>query len=227
MPSPIRINKYLSENGYCSRREADRLIKAGLVFVNDQEAQLGDKVTERDVVRVEGRDRKQRVEKIYVLLNKPAGATKDDLLNLVHIPEQLYPVGRVDTDSEGIALLTNDEVLSNRLTHPRYEHEKEYVVTVDRILNNKDIKQWQVGIELNDGKTLSAQVRKMDETRFAIILQEKRANQIARMCEAVGYKIVSIKQTRLLTLKMPSTYPTGNWRHLTEKEVEELKRATT
>ncbi|MBI5370059.1 rRNA pseudouridine synthase [Candidatus Uhrbacteria bacterium] len=229
---PVRINKYLSEQGYCSRREADRLIESGRVFINDKRAKLGDKVSESDTVRVEGRAKKIQPKKIYLLLNKPVGVIvtsdrhkKDNVMDLIDLEERVFPVGRLDVQSEGLLLLTNDGTLSNRLMHPRYEHDKEYVVEVDRSLLSKDIKQWQNGMGLKDGMTLPAKVRQMDTKRFAIILREGRNRQIRRMCEALGYRVVSLKRTRILTLKMPSTYPAGKWRSLTDSEVNELKKA--
>ena len=233
MSDPIRINKYLSEHGYCSRREADRLIAAGKVFINDEPAGLGDKVTEDDLVRVDGRDRKKPPKKVYILLNKPVGListtdknSKDNVVDYVGYPERLYPVGRLDVKSEGLILLTNDGVLANRMMHPRYEHEKEYVVKVNRPISRRDVVQMQHGVELEDGVTLPAKVRHMDDYTFAIILREGRNRQIRRMCEALGYEVTSLKRTRVLSLKMPTTYPVGHWRHLTEFEVRDLKKAT-
>lgn len=231
MPA-TRINKYLSENGYCSRREADRLIEAGRVFINDGRASLGDKVSDNDTVRVEGRDKRYAPKKIYLLLNKPAGVIvttdrtkKDNVIDFVGYDERLFPVGRIDVKTEGLLLLTNDGTLSNRLMHPKFEHEKEYLVQVDHPLEMSAIKQMQAGINLDDGMTLPAKVRKLDDRRFAIILKEGRNRQIRRMCEAVGYRVLTLTRTRMLTLRMPSNYPVGNWRHLTEAEVQELKKA--
>lgn len=228
----IRINKYLSENGYCSRREADRLIELGQVFINNKRAKLGDKVSENDDVRVHGRDKKSPPEKIYIMLNKPAGIIvttdrrkKDNVMDFIGAQERVFPVGRLDVKSEGLLLLTNDGVLANRLMHPKYEHEKEYVVLVDRPFEIKDVKRLQTGVELDDGITLPAKVRKMDARRFAIILREGRNRQIRRMCEALGYRVEALTRTRILTLRMPSTYPVGNWRSLTESEIRELKNA--
>lgn len=229
---PTRINKYLSENGYCSRREADRLISAGRVFVNGKKAKLGDQIGEGDDVRVDGRDKKKPPQKIYILLNKPVGIMvtsdrkkKDNVIDFIGLKERIFPVGRLDVKSEGLLILTNDGTLANRLMHPRYEHEKEYVVEVDRALDSKDIKKWQTGVELEDGMTLPAKVRKMDRTRFAMILREGRNRQIRRMCEALGYNVVTLTRTRILTLKMPTTYPVGNWRHLTQSEIDAIKKA--
>ncbi|MBM5789959.1 rRNA pseudouridine synthase [Candidatus Parcubacteria bacterium] len=228
----MRINKFLSANGYCSRREADRLIEAGRVFINGKRAKLGDQVMERDEVRVEGRSKQQRPKPLYLMLNKPVGVIvtsdrrkKQTVLDLLNIEERVFPVGRLDVMSEGLLLLTNDGTLANRLMHPRYEHEKEYVVEVDRALETADIRKLQNGVRLDDGMTLPAKVRKMDRMRFAIILREGRNRQIRRMCEALGYRVVRLTRTRILSLKMPSTYPSGSWRFLTPSETRDLKRA--
>ncbi len=231
MSDPIRINKYLSNHGYCSRREADRLVKLGKVFVNDEPAELGTKVTEDDTVRVEGRDRKKPPKKIYILLNKPVGfitttdrSKNDNVMDLIDLEERVYPVGRLDVQSCGLLMFTNDGVLANRLMHPRYEHEKEYVVVVDQPLDKLAIGTMQSGVDLDDGRTLPTKVRKLGPNKFAIILREGRNRQIRRMCAALGYKIVSLKRTRIGTLKIISSYPEGQWRHLTEKEVRDLKK---
>jgi 23S rRNA pseudouridine2604 synthase/16S rRNA pseudouridine516 synthase len=231
MSEGTRINKYLSTHGYCSRREADRLIEKGKVFINDQPAKLGDVVEPGDDVRVQGRDKKKEPKKIYILVNKPVGIIcttdrrkPDNIIDFVDYPERVFPVGRLDVQSEGLLILTNDGVLTNRLLHPRYEHEKEYVVTVDKSMPRSDIGRLQSGVELSDGMTLPAKVRQLTPNKFAIILREGRNRQIRRMCEALGYEVLNLKRTRMGTLKIQVHYPAGNWRHLTEKEVYDLKK---
>lgn len=231
MSEPIRINKYLSTHGYCSRREADRLIEQGKVFLNNKKAKLGDKVSESDDVRVEGRDRRKPPKKIYIFFNKPVGIMtttdtkkRDNVISFIDYPERIFPVGRLDVKSAGLLLLTNDGILANRLMHPRYEHEKEYVVTVTPEISMTDIGRLQSGIELDDGPTLPTKVRKMDPNTFAIILREGRNRQIRRMCAALGYDVIELKRTRIGPLKMISSYPPGNWRHLTGKEIRDLKK---
>jgi 23S rRNA pseudouridine2604 synthase len=231
MSEEIRLNKYLSTHGYCSRREADRLIEQGRVFVNDRTATLGTKVTLSDDVRVEGRDRKKPPKKIYLLLNKPVGyitttdrRKPDNVMDLVDVEDRVYPVGRLDVQSSGLLLFTNDGVLTNRLMHPRYEHEKEYVVVVDKPLDKLAIGTMQSGVELDDGKTLPTKVRKMGDNKFAIILREGRNRQIRRMCQALGYEVLSLRRTRIGTLKIIGSYPEGLWRYLTEKEIRDLKK---
>lgn len=227
----VRINKYLAEQGYCSRREADRLIEAGKVLINDQPALLGDKVEDADTVRVLGRDKKEKPEMVYLMLNKPVGIITttdrrrpDNVIEAVGYPERIFPVGRLDVSSSGLLILTNDGTLANRLMHPKFEHEKEYVVIVDKPLKKTDLGKLQAGLQLDDGKTLPAKVRQLGERKFAIILKEGKNRQIRRMCEALGYEAVSLKRTRILTLKL-GNFPEGNWRKLSEKEIRDLKKA--
>jgi 23S rRNA pseudouridine2604 synthase len=231
MKEGTRINKYLSTHGYCSRREADRLIEQGKVFINDVKAGLGDQVHHGDDVRVLGRDKKRPPEKVYILVHKPVGIItttdrrkKDNIIDFVDYPERVFPIGRLDVQSSGLLLLTNDGTLANRLLHPRYEHEKEYVVEVDRAISKLDLGKLQNGVELDDGKTLPTKVRLMSPIRFAIILREGRNRQIRRMCDALGFQVVSLMRTRMGTLKIPTSYPAGNIRHLTEREVRDLKK---
>jgi len=234
MSEPIRINKYLSENHYCSRREADRLIENGSVFVNDKRAQLGDKITDQDVVRVNGRSRKSRTpEYTYILLNKPAGIVvtknrkvRDGVLSLVETDVPVLPVGDMDTQDEGLLILTNDAVFEKKLMSKKYLLDQEFVVEADRYLERKDIAQLQNGIQLRDGMTKPAKVRQIDDVRFAIILQEHRPQLLRRMCEHLEFHPLTIMRTRILTLKMISTYPIGNSRSLTTSEVHDLKKKT-
>lgn len=231
MIESTRINKYLSMHGYCSRREADRLVEQGKVLINEKEATLGSKVAPGDDVRVEGRDRKKPPKKIYILVNKPSGvivtsdrSKKDNIMDLIDFEERIFPVGRLDVKSEGLLLLTNDGILANRLMHPRYEHEKEYVVRVDKAIEKIDIGRLQNGVMLDDGITLPAKVRSLSPHKFAIILREGRNRQIRRMCEALGYEVVTLQRTRVGSLSIPMSYPVGNWRHLTISEVRQLKK---
>jgi len=226
-----RINKYLSTHGYCSRREADRLVKQGKVFINDEQARLGDTVGPKDEVRVLGRDKKYRPRKAYILLHKPVGVSTSlnrkhgtNVLDLVDLPERVFPVGRLSSYSSGLVILTNDGVLSNRLTNPRIGYEKEYVVEIDRPISTLDIGKLQGGFELNGTRTQETKVRLLEPTRFAIILHGGQSRLINQMCESLGYEVVSIMRTRIGTLKMPTTYPIGNYRHLAEKEVRDLKK---
>jgi|SRR3989339_91169 len=231
MTDAVRINKYLSTHGYCSRREADRLIEQGKVFINNVKARLGDLVDSSDDIRVLGRDKKERPEKIYILLNKPEGVVtttnrrvRNNVMDLIDIPERVFPVGLLETQSCGLLLFTNDGTIGNRLLNPRYTYETEYVVVVDQSISKLDLGHLQNGIELRDGKTPPTKVRLLSPNRFAIILGEERPRQIKRMCEALGYQIINLMRTRMGPLKMVSSYPQGHWQHLTEKEVKDLKK---
>ncbi|MBI2473164.1 rRNA pseudouridine synthase [Candidatus Uhrbacteria bacterium] len=231
MTESVRINKYLSTHGYCSRREADRLIEQGKVFINNSTARLGDLVDSSDDIRVLGRDKKQQPRNIYLLLNKPEGTVvttnrriRDNVMDLIDSPERVFPVGLLETQSCGLLLFTNDGTLGNRLLNPRYPYETEYVVVVDQSISKLDLGHLQNGIELRDGKTPPAKVRLLSPNRFAIILEEERPKQIKRMCEALGYQIINLMRTRIGPVKMVSSYPQGHWRHLTEKEVRDLKK---
>ncbi|NQV90486.1 23S rRNA pseudouridine synthase F [Candidatus Uhrbacteria bacterium] len=231
MNTPERINKYLSTHGYCSRREADRLIELGRVFINGEEARLGDQVQPDDTVRVEGRDRKERKEKVYILVNKPNGIItspdinkRNNITSFVDYPERIYPVGHLDLEDSGLVLLTNDEILAKRLIHEEHAPDEEYVVELDQPLSKLDLVAMQNGIELEHGKTPKTKVRLMNPDRFAIIIPNNRENHIREMCDFLGYDVPYLIRTRIGTLKIPTSYPEGNIRHLTEKEVRDLKK---
>lgn len=231
MSTAERINKYLSTHGYCSRREADRLVELGRVFINDIEARLGDQVKPDDNVRVVGRDRKAPRVKTYILVNKPPGIStthdinkRNNITSFVGFEERIYPVGHLDTDDAGLVLLTNDEVLATRLLMPEHAPEEEYVVELDRPLSKLDLVAMQNGIELQHGKTTKTKVRIMNPDRFAIITPNNNEVHIRAMCDFLGYEVPYLMRTRIGTLKIPSSYPEGSIRHLAEKEVRDLKK---
>ncbi len=230
MSEPVRINKYLAEHHYCSRREADRLIASGNVFLNNRPAKLGDKVGDSDVVRVNGRERGVRQNKIYLMLNKPAGISidkrkEDNVFDLIDSTEKFFPVGNMNVHDEGLLILTNDSFFSKRLALPKFNLDQEFVVEVNHDLKRIDISKMQNGMKLKDGMTKSAKVRQLDTRRFAIILSESKPDLIRRMCAELHYEVETLMRTRILTLKMISTYPIGQWRNLTESEIEDIKKA--
>lgn len=226
-----RINKYLAEHGYCSRREADRLIGSGKVLVNGRPARLGDTVSGTDEVRVLGRAVKRRADKVYIILNKPVGLItttdtrkKDNVISHIGCKERVFPVGRLDVNSSGLLLLTNDGELALRLMHPRYEHEKEYTVETRGQVRDADLARMRKGVLLDDGPTLPAKARRFSDRKFAITLREGRNRQIRRMCEALGYPVASLKRTGLGPLTLGTLKP-GAWRHLSRKEIGTLRKS--
>ncbi|MBI5794579.1 rRNA pseudouridine synthase [Candidatus Uhrbacteria bacterium] len=216
MHDAIRLNKFLSTQGYCSRREADRLIEQGRVFVNNKRAQLGDQVTHMDSVRVEGRDRKQASEKIYLLLNKPPGDIVNSGNDFEGLPKNVYPIGHQDAQSSGLLILTNDTALMKHLFDPKNNVETECVVTVDRPIRKIDVGRLQHGGLVK--------VRQLGAQKFAIIIKNEQAQTLRQMCKALGYQTLKIMRTRIGSIKIPMSAPAGGYRHLTEKEVRGLKK---
>lgn len=226
----IRINKYLADQGYCSRREADRLIQSGKVRINGDIAKVGAVVTDDDIVEVAGTQAKRkRTTYTYIALHKPVGymtttdrKKKDTVMDLVHVNDRLFPIGRLDVESSGLLLLTSDGEFANKLMHPRYGHEKEYEVEVDKPVRMGDLMKLRKGVTLEDGKTQPAWVQKEKPNVFRITIREGRNRQIRRMCEALGYRVVKLKRLRVANIKLGSLKP-GRWRRLTESELKRLK----
>lgn len=225
----IRINRYLAERGHCSRRQADELILKGVVSVNGAPVKPGAKVSETDTVSVNGKTISSPARLTYILLNKPVGyisttdrRAEDTVLDLVPRTVRLYPVGRLDVNSSGLLILTNDGALTNRLTHPRYEHEKEYEVQVDKSLTEDALSALRTGVILDRKKTLPAKVKKMRDRSFVIALRQGRNRQIRRMCESLGYTVTALRRTRVLSLTLDNL-GAGQWRYLTNEEVMRLR----
>lgn len=225
-----RINKYLSQNGYCSRREADRLIEQGRVFVNDKRARLGDQIGDQDVVRVEGRDQKRAPENVYILLNKPAGITTDarkeyNVTQFVQCQERVFPVGKLDAWCIGLVILTNDETLASRLSNPKYGIEEEYVVDLDRELTKLDLGKLQSATMSGNDRTRQTKIRQLYPNRFAIVIRNRSSGQIRHLCEDLRYRVVDIMRTRIGLLKIPMSFPVGASRNLSPSEVRALKKS--
>lgn len=225
----IRINKYLADHGYCSRRGADSLISAGRVTINGKPAKLGDRVEDRDNVIVEGREQKERPKTTLIMLNKPVGmivttdtSVHNNVIDYLNYPDRLFPIGRLDVASSGLLLLTNDGELANRLMHPRYEHEKEYVVELEQPISNSDLDQLRHGVELDDGMTLPTDIKRLSKKRFSIVLKEGRNRQIRRMCEAIGHKIIRLHRTRIANLPLRNL-PLGKSKQISAKTFDHLK----
>jgi pseudouridine synthase len=228
----VRLQKALAERGVCSRRKAEQLIAAGRVRVNGEiVTTTGVKVDpETDVISVDGKPAQRGVEFVYVIVNKPPGVVTtcaDErgapaVIELVDVPERLYPVGRLDKDSCGLVLLTNDGDLTLRLTHPRYGHAKEYVATLAAAVNNTQMARLRSGVELDDGVTLPAEVSRVGACRVCMVLREGRKRQIRRMCAAVGVKVVRLERTRIECVELGGLAP-GAWRRLSAAEVKKLR----
>lgn len=228
----MRLNKYLSDAGYCSRREADRLIAEGKVTVDGKTAQTGMRVTGDQLVKVCGKTVSRGDELVLIALNKPRGIVcttdrrreKNNIVDYMKYPVRIYPVGRLDKDSEGLILLTNDGSIVNHILKARTFHEKEYIVTVDKALTDNFLKDMAGGVSLEETVTRPCKVKKISDHTFSIILTQGLNRQIRRMCAALGYKVVRLKRIRIMNIRLGSL-KTGRWRHVTAEEIEELKKA--
>jgi 23S rRNA pseudouridine2605 synthase len=225
----VRLNAYLARAGVASRRRADELIKAGRVTVNGRRGELNDLIGRRDVVEVDGR-RIALQELAYVLLHKPAGVVttardpqgRPTVVDLVRHPARLVPVGRLDADTTGALLLTNDGELAHRLAHPRYEVDKVYDVEVEGEPDEEALRRLAGGVELEDGRTAPAQVRRVGLSRIELTIHEGRKHQVKRMCEAVGHPVRRLHRSRYAGLDVAGLAP-GGWRELTDVEIRRLQ----
>jgi 23S rRNA pseudouridine2605 synthase len=226
----VRLNAYLARAGVASRRRADELIKAGRVTVNGRRGELNDFVGGRDVIEVDG-ERVSPQELAYVLLHKPAGVvtTASDphgrrtVVDLVDHPSRVVPVGRLDADTTGVLLLTNDGELAHRLSHPRYEVNKVYEVEVEGEPSREVLRRLAEGVELDNGRTAPARVRRLGPSRLELTIHEGRKHQVKRMCEAVGYPVRRLHRSRYAGLELTGLAP-REWRELTSNEIAELKQ---
>jgi 23S rRNA pseudouridine2604 synthase len=223
-----RLNKYISDSGYCSRREADRLIQEGKVKIDGRVAGLGDRVQPGMVVICDGKKLTGDGEKVYIALNKPRGivCTADprepmNVVDYVGYPIRIYPVGRLDKDSEGLLLLTSDGEIVNRLLRAAGGHEKEYEVTVDKPLTKEFMEKMMSGVEILDTVTLPCKLRRTGARSFNLVLVQGLNRQIRRMCEALGYTVQKLRRVRINNLKIGNLMP-GQWRELSEAEVRAL-----
>ena len=207
----IRVNKYLSEAGYCSRRGADKLIEQGRVYVNGAKAELGTRVSEGDKVEVNGEEINQQEEEfVYLALNKPVGIVcttdtrveKDNIIDFMKYPKRIFPIGRLDKPSEGLILMTNDGDIVNKILRARNHHEKEYIVTVNKPIDKKFIKDMSNGVPILDTVTRKCFVEKIDTFTFRIILTQGLNRQIRRMCEYLGYRVRTLKRIRIMNIKL-------------------------
>jgi 23S rRNA pseudouridine2604 synthase len=229
MNFPIRINKYLSQVGFCSRREADRLLEDKRILINDQIPELGTKVQEGDHVKVDGKlVEAKRDEKVYMIFNKPkgivcttdSGVEKNNIVDFINYPTRIYPIGRLDKMSEGLIFLTNDGEIVNKILRARHYHEKEYVVKVNKPLSTSFLKAMRNGVNILDTKTRPCQVEKVNQNTFKIILTQGLNRQIRRMCEALDYRVLALKRIRIMHISLD--IPVGKYRMFSEEELKKL-----
>jgi 23S rRNA pseudouridine2604 synthase len=225
-----RINKYLSEAGFCSRRKADKFIEQGRVTINGKVPEIGTKVQPGDSVEVDGEKvTNENIEFVYLALNKPVGIVcttdnrveKDNIVDFVNYPERIFPIGRLDKPSEGLILMTNDGDIVNKILRARNNHEKEYIVTVDKKITQKFIDDMSNGVPILDTVTRKCRVEQLNKNTFKIVLTQGLNRQIRRMCEYLGYEVVKLKRVRIMNIEL--TTPVGEWRYLTESELYDLK----
>lgn len=227
----MRLNKYLSESGACSRREADEFITEGRVTINGVPAGLGTQVNDGDEVKLDGDivgAARKNSRPVYIALNKPVGITctteravAGNIVDFVDHPERVFPIGRLDKDSEGLILLTNDGDIVNEVLRAEHNHEKEYVVVVDRAITPEFLDGMANGVRLSDATTKKCKVAKVGAKVFSIILTQGLNRQIRRMCEAFGYTAVALQRVRIMHIRLGQV-PLGRWRNLTEQEIAPL-----
>ena len=229
-PNAKRLNKFIADSGYCSRREADRLIGEGRVKVDGRPGALGDRVLPGMSVTVDGHSLTGECEKVYLLLNKPRGivCTADprepmNVVDYIGHPARVFPVGRLDKDSEGLLMLTSDGEIVNRMLRAAGGHEKEYEVTIDRPVTRDFVERIMAGVPILDTVTLPCRVRKTGERSFNIILVQGLNRQIRRMCEALGANVTHLRRIRIMNLRLGTLKP-GEWRDLTPAELETLMK---
>ena len=225
-----RINKYLSEVGYCSRRAADRLIEEGKVTINGKIPEMGTKIKKGDQIEVEGQkiEKSTKIKNIYLAFNKPVGIVcttdrrveSDNIIDFIRYPKRIFPVGRLDKLSEGLIFLTNDGDIVNKILRSKNNHEKEYIVCVNRPIDRDFIQRMSNGVEILDTLTKNCFVKQLGQKKFKIVLTQGLNRQIRRMCDSLGYKVRSLKRVRIMNIKLD--VPTGKYREFTKEELREL-----
>lgn len=226
---PIRINRYLAKKQICTRREADGLISSGKVVINGRKAVLGDKVGEKDEVLVRDDPRRSK-NFVYLAYNKPRGIIthsaqkgEKEIGAIINYPVQLFPVGRLDKDSSGLIILTNDGRITDRMLNPEYCHEKEYVVGIDKKITPSFLKNMSEGIIIGDYKTKKCKVEKMGDFNFSIVLTEGKKHQIRRMCEALGKIVLKLKRVRIMNIELRGL-KAGQFRKIENEELDGFLR---
>lgn len=224
-----RINKYLSEVGYCSRRAADKLIDQGRVTINEKVPEMGTKITDGDEVRVDGKRISEPQEKpVYLAFNKPIGIVcttdgrveKDNIIDFINYPKRIFPIGRLDKPSEGLIFLTNDGDIVNKILRARNHHEKEYIVTINKPITQEFLQQMRNGVPILNTITRKCEVGEINKYQFKIVLTQGLNRQIRRMCEHLDYRVKKLKRIRIMNVKLD--IPVGKWRDLTDTELKEI-----
>ena len=229
-----RINKYLSEVGYCSRRAADALLEDGRITVNGVLPEMGTKVDDEDDIRVDGKSiHKSEEAPVYIAFNKPVGIVcttdtkreKNNIIDYIRHPKRIFPIGRLDKPSEGLIFLTSDGDIVNKILRARNNHEKEYIVRVNKPITPKFLEKMRNGIPILGTVTRKCRVDKIDDVNFRIVLTQGLNRQIRRMCEFLGYEVKRLKRVRIMNIKLD--IPVGKWRDLTPAEIEKLNSLLT
>lgn len=228
-PDSTRLNKAISDSGYCSRRQADTLIEQGRVTLNGIPTKLGDRAMPEDEIKVDGKPIVENENLVYIMLNKPVGITcttdrrfDDNVVDFINHPERIFPIGRLDKPSEGLLLLTNEGNIVNKILRAGNKHEKEYIVKVDRPITEDFIKKMSNGVPILDTVTKKCRVEKISRFVFRIVLVQGLNRQIRRMCEHLNYEVTALKRIRIMNLEL-GDLEIGEWRNLTEKELKVLK----
>ncbi|EKO3395594.1 23S rRNA pseudouridine(2604) synthase RluF [Vibrio fluvialis] len=223
-----RLNKYISETGFCSRREADKLIEQGRVTINGQLPEMGTKVTDNDEVCIDDKPVRSKEKPVYIALNKPTGITctterdiPGNIVDFIGHHKRIFPIGRLDKPSDGLIFLTNDGDIVNKILRAGNNHEKEYVVRVDKPVTPDFIKQMSSGVNILDTVTLPCKVTQETKFSFRIVLTQGLNRQIRRMCEALGYEVFKLRRVRIMNISLDGI-PNGKWRYLTDAEVAEI-----
>lgn len=230
MSEKMRLNKYIAHTGYCSRREADKLIERGSVKVNGKKPELGVKVSDKDEVTVKGKPLRDKPKTVYIAFHKPVGVTSttdrkdpDNMIDYLKYKERVFHIGRLDKQSEGLIFLTNDGDIVNKILRAENGHEKEYIVTVDKLVTPQFVQKMASGVPILDTVTKPCKVQKINKTTFRIILEQGLNRQIRRMCEYLGYEVVTLKRVRIMNITLEGI-PYGKWRHFTKKELKTMNR---
>jgi 23S rRNA pseudouridine2604 synthase len=225
----MRINKFISETGICSRREADKLIEARRVTINGNIAELGSTVEPEDDVHIDGKPLGEKKKSVYIALNKPVGITSTtekhvdgNIVDFVNHQERIFPIGRLDKDSEGLILLTNDGDIVNKILRAENNHDKEYIVTVNKKVTDSFIQDMSSGVKILGTKTKPCEVNQIDDRVIRIILTQGLNRQIRRMCQALGYHVKKLQRIRIMNISIGGL-KTGQWRNLTDHELNQMK----